>query len=816
MTTEDKHLKYKEGRRVLKTDIFDYLEKDYRYLNNYIKDINETLFISPHTSIIKGRTFVENLTQEIAKIEGYGLLNTITQVERLRKLEEEGILTENIDKLFHVVRLLGNKAAHSNLEGELEAALNIHKNIYKITCWFVEVYVDPKFESLPYKSPMPSTNKPSQINEEVITSLMNKMMDNFIGKQQQSELSSKENNWEIKSEIIVSNNKEDIDDAFTGLIVEDILNTDEPDKKCLVQELTRLKESSKEAVESLGEFTPFKKYMHIERDAQNGLDNLIHKAYESTKAQLILVCGSVGDGKSHIISYFNNKYHNIMQNFTLHNDATESLEPNKTSMDTLNEVLDDFSDEKMENSTQKFILAINLGTLNNFIDSKYGERFKKLKEFVQDKKILESNIEDSSFDENRSFQFVNFSDFHIFTLKDGKVHSDYVKSLIGKITKSYEDDSIEKNIFYMSYMKNCSKCENSKCCPIKANYELLSKEKVQDSIVDLLVQCIVKDKIIISTRALLNFIYELIIPRSYIDVNSPTFKNNIVKINVSDYVNSLMPNIIFNHKELSFIFEALNSIDPLNVRNEKVDDFIIDFNNDSDIIKYFKEYIEYPKGYLGKAEYVNVENTEYKKIRYELLKLFIRSYYICGREDLFSLRDGVYYEYMNALFYYNRGDKLKLKNVYENVKNGIMKWNGEAEKEHLNIFIGRNQTKYKVSEKVQLKADTRNLPKNDETDLKKFIGTLKLQYKDEKTGKSYEIDIDYSLYKLLVQVNNGYRPNKKDKNHFIKFIEFISKLEDTGSQDKELIFTEKNRENNKQYKLEFDDEFETYRFVEID
>ena len=144
-----------------------------------------------------------------------------------------------------------------------------------------------------------------------------------------------------------------------------------------------------------------------------------------------------------------------------------------------------------------------------------------------------------------------------------------------------------------------------------------------------------------------------------------------------------------------------------------------------------------------------------------------------------------------------------------------MKWNGEADKSHINIFMGKNQIKYKASEKIELKADTSNLPKNDENDLKKFIGDLKLKYKGENTDKSYEIDVDYTLYKLLLQVTNGYRPNKKDKNHFIKFIEFINKLEEAGSQNEEIIFTEKNRENNKQFKLEFDEEFETYRFVEI-
>lgn len=798
----------------MERDVFTYLDKDYRFLNNYIRDINESLFVAPNTSIIKGRTFIENLTQEIAKLEGYGLLSNMTQAERLRKLALEGVFSDNIERLFHTVRLLGNKAAHSDVEGELEVALNIHKNIYKITCWFVEAYIDPNFEALPYKNPMPASEKTSVIDKEIIEEIMKKTIENFMDNQSQNGSNDLDHSSaEIASSLI--DNKNDIDDAYTGLLVEDILNTDEPDKKCLVQELSRLKESSKEAVEGLNEFTPFKKYMHIVRDAQNGLEELILKANKAEKAQLILVCGSVGDGKSHIISYFNNKYPDIMKNFILHNDATESLEPNKTSMDTLNEVLDEFSDEKIDYSNQKFILAINLGTLNNFIDSKYGERFNKLKKFVQDKKILETSIEDSSFDNNNSFQFVNFSDYHIFTLKDGKVHSSYVKSLIQKITYSLEIDFQEKNIFFTSYKKNCSQCENRECCPIKANYELLSKDNVQDSVVELLVQCIVKNKIIISTRALLNFMYELIVPRSYIDVNSPTFKNKISKLNNQEYIKSLMPNIIFDHKELSFIFEALNSIDPLNVRNERVDDFIIDFNNATNLMNYFKEYIDYPKGYIDKLSDIDFSETEDKKIRFELLKLFIRSYYICGKEDLFSLRDDVYDNYMNAVFYWNRGDKAKLKNVYNNVKDGIINWNGEADKDHMNIFMGKNQIKYRVSEKIELKVDTSNLPKSEEDDLKKFIETLKLKYKGENAENSYEIDIDYNLYKLLIQVNNGYRPNKKDKNHFIKFIEFINKLEDTGSHNEEIIFTEKNRENNKQYKLEFDEEFETYRFVEI-
>lgn len=780
-------------------DAFSYLDKDYRYLNNYIRELNDILFTSPHSAIIKGRTYAENLTKEIFHLEKYGLPYIMTQVERLTKLENDGVLEGEILKEFHTIRKLGNQAAHSDVEGELEAALRIHKNIYKITCWFVEVYIDPMFIAEPYKNPIPSVNSAIDIN--MLSDLMKKM-DNLIA--------STCNDDGKPIDILRKDENTNSENVFEDLLLEGIFDNKESSQKCLVRELSRLKESSKEAVEGIGQFTTFKKYMHIERDAQKELQDLIIKANDSLKAQLILVCGSVGDGKSHIISYFNNKYPDNMKNFTLHNDATESLEPNKTSMDTLNDVLDNFSDDKIGVSNQKLILAINLGTLNNFIDSQYGERFTYLKKYVQDKKILESAIEDNKFDEKSSFQFVNFSDYHIFTLKDGKVHSDYIKSLIKKIT-----DPSEYNIFHNSYEKNCTKCNNYNCCPIKANYELLCNEMVQESIVDLLVQCIIKNKIIISTRALINFIYELIIPRSYINVNSPMFKDDIYKLNNSEYVKSLMPNIIFSHKELSFIFEALNSIDPLNVRNKGVDDFIIEFNNSTDVLSYFNKYLDYPKWYIEKINNIDISDTEDRNIRHELLKLFIRSYYLCGKGNLFSLKDEIYDNYIEAVYYWNKGDKSKLKNLYDSVKNGIVKWNGECEKDQINIFIGRNQIKYKISEDIELKVDISNLPIDENTDLKKFITTPKLKYKSKKQDNSYEIDIDFSLYQLLLHVINGYRPNKKDKNHFIKFIEFINKLEETGSQNHNLIFTEKNRNKNKKYKLEYDNEFDVYKFVEM-
>ena len=791
-------------------EIFRYLERDYKELYSLGIDIDRLIFTAPHSVIVKSRIFVETISKEIAKLEKMEYLNDMNLADRIRELKFAGLIDKEIDQYFYQSRKIGNQGAHNEVEDELVLALSMHRYVYKIASWFIEVYIDPEFNSPIYKSPLPQVNNHQEKNSSNILEKLLGKVDDLLHINKKQIINEDNEKEEVKTIELEPSIETKVEENTEVAITKEEKKINFVNKGCLIQELSKLKESSKEAVEGLNTFSSFKKYMHVNRDAQNELQDIILAADKSERAQLILVCGSVGDGKSHIISYFKSKYPDVMKNFILHNDATESLEPSKTSMDTLNDVLDCFSDEKIETSTKKLILAINLGTLNNFIDSEYGDRFTILREYVESKKILEKSIVENKFEADSNIQFINFSDYNLYTLKDGKVQSKYIKELINKIT-----NPSEVNEFYNSYKDNCSICKNKDKCPIKSNYELISEDIVQNAIVDLLVQCIIKNKIIISTRALLNFMYDLIIARSYIDVNSPMFKDKIGKLKDEEYINSLTPNIIFDHKELSFIFNALNTLDPLNVRNEKVDDFIIKFNNSTELMIFFDEYIDYPKGYLEKVYNVNFDEIEGRRIKSSLLKLFIRSYYLCGKGDLFSLNDEIYENFIKYLYFWNKGDKAKLINLYGEMKDAILKWNGEADKNQINIFIGKNQVKYKISEELELKADASNLPINRDNELIKFLTEMEIKYKWNNLDATCGIDIDYSLYELLMRVGKGYRPNKKDKNHFIKFIEFINKVEASGSQNTQLTFTEKNREDNKKYRLEFDEEFEIYRFVEI-
>lgn len=145
--------------------------------------------------------------------------------------------------------------------------------------------------------------------------------------------------------------------------------------------LSKLRKLSMESVENTASFNDFKKYLHVLRPVETELRILLDQVNMANRKTLILLCGSAGDGKSHLLSYLRNADEgHLLDEFELYNDATESSAPLLTSIDTLAKKLAPFNDDNCDNDDCfKMILAINLGTLNNFIESEKGASFSKLK-----------------------------------------------------------------------------------------------------------------------------------------------------------------------------------------------------------------------------------------------------------------------------------------------------------------------------------------------------------------------------------------------------------------------------------------------------
>ena len=203
----------------------------------------------------------------------------------------------------------------------------------------------------------------------------------------------------------------------------------------LALELSNLRESSKNAVANgtSQQLDSLKKYLHVEREVEKELEDTILRCSSEGDSKLILVCGNVGDGKSHILSFLHSKHLNQLSGFRIHNDATESHNPNESSNDTLHKLLENFRDVNIDNSSDKIILAINLGTLSKFLDE-YRSEYNRLYVYVTDKKILDTNvIYDDYFDAKSPFHHVNFTDYHIYSLTAEGPKSLIITSLLEKI-----------------------------------------------------------------------------------------------------------------------------------------------------------------------------------------------------------------------------------------------------------------------------------------------------------------------------------------------------------------------------------------------
>lgn len=580
-------------------------------------------------------------------------------------------------------------------------------------------------------------------------------------------------------------------------------------QNCFANILARLRESSKEAVVSADstETDNYTMYMHVDRAVQDRFVSILKKTYDSNDAELILLCGSVGDGKSHILSYCKSVYPEMMDKFYVHNDSTASLYIDKPAAYTLKEIMEDFADEKLDSSVKKVILAINLGTLSNFLEADGEGRFAKLKKYVDDTGILDEMI--CSVGECKNFHSVNFADYHLYELEKDGVSSKYIRGILNKITAKNST-----NVFYNEYCKNCVDCPSKVDCPVRANYELISDNKIQQGLVNALVENIVKNKLIVSTRALLNMIYEIIVDERYWDRGSLEPRKNPQKINSVNYCEALLPNTLFGKRNSSEMLDSMISVDPMRIRNENIDDFFVFYENTDDVIDIYDRGLPDYLSLIERLRHINFSDKSMQLVKEEILKIYVRTCWLTGsREDLLP-KDEDYVEYMRALYSWNTGNHRELKDVYNVVEKGVLAWNGKVNQDEMQLFIGNKKSDFHLVQKIEIKKRVDNLLDLGQGELNIFRDELRLKYR-YSGDKEAELDVDFALYKLLKRVLNGYVPNINDKRVNIKCVEFINEISQGGSKMEKIFIRDLSQKLAKEYSLSYDEDY-GYTFEEND
>lgn len=536
-------------------------------------------------------------------------------------------------------------------------------------------------------------------------------------------------------------------------------------------ELNRLRKSSSDSIDNVEKFDRFKKYIHVKRTAEEDLKSILREVNNLRKKTLVLLCGSAGDGKSHLLSYLKNSDEDkLIDDYVIYNDATESSAPSKTAIETLSELLVAFKDSNLESHGRNVILAINLGVLSNFIESEYGDEFSQLRSYVEENYILTSQVNNNEFDAASHFQHVSFSDYHMFSLTENGVHAGYIEDLLDKVFSNNEE-----NIFYQSYKNDCSNCPLAQKCPVKMNYEFMINEKHQKYIAELLVETIIQDKVILTTREILNFIYDILVSQNF---SFRKFQRLLVDdaAYLKEFLRQITPTLIYDSADVTPLMNMLKKYDPLLNRSEKADELAISYYVSSDIsndIKNIFESISY-EGIICDPAMLNKLNED-KILKSNAFNLIIRIQAI--NENVIG--NEIYRKYLSDLFFYNAGKLKKIGNIYNMVEKATKQWCGCDEDN--NICLDDNYQEFMLYEKVDFKPFLIHLPDPTKTEeLQRFIPFIVATFGDLSSDR-ISLDIDYSLYELLYKLNHGYIQTAEDRNNHADFISFVNRILQTGT-----------------------------------
>lgn len=509
--------------------------------------------------------------------------------------------------------------------------------------------------------------------------------------------------------------------------------------------------SSRESIVNSEVFTDFNKYIHINRPIGDRLKEALKKLNSKEKG-IILVVGSVGDGKSHLLSYLNENYPELLTEVEIYNDATESDNPYRTAVETLINKLKEYK----RSINKKLVIAINIGMLHNLNEKIEGSNeLRDLSELIEGSRIFSEEVSDINELNDEEVTVVSFLTEKPFIIKNGEVSSDFYNEIMKKIFSESES-----NPFYENFVRDDGFNRKES---IYRNYKLMLNEKVQETVIRLLIKIQIENKRMITTRALLNLIHDLIVPEKDDESN-----------------NSLLVNLLFESPERSNLLKAVNTQDPALVQNANIDKLNVDLYNSLD---FYSKCLEL----FGEEDYKNIEEyiLLFDGLSHERkFKMIVRLHYLLNYKDYESI---VYLKYIEALENIEK-DKRMIKDLLMKIRKAVESWNGSPE----NGFIYKDSIDYtsKMRIGIEFKYTLKSIRVTNQLTIEVILNVQ---------GEDYKLVIDYNLYKLLTDIENGYILKEKDKSEAIVFAEFVDKVITSIVSNEKTIMTL--TDNNKKYEI---------------
>lgn len=737
---------------------------DMEYFFSFLKPINskaeelgqivqDKYYTDPESALLNSRKMIEAIVN--GWLEVCGLQNTYNLNDNIRILLTEEIIDRTIATDLHYVRKNGNNAAHELFTKEAHEILpKIWSSLYNIVDSYVLSYENPP--AVPkYAPPKPPTPKNDGVSHDDILKI--------VEEQLKAKLRALEVNNKVEESPVVTIEEE------TNRLYEFVPHIESRNESYLYSLLSRLNESSKEAVESAElPLSSLKKYLHVERPIEKKLVQLLQQPEQK---RLTLLIGSVGDGKSHILSHLQSAEPELMNRYKnkIWNDATESLSPHKTAMETLFEKLIPFSDQRLTEGSDEFVLAINLGVLHKFLydyvnslDNDYT--FSELIAYVEQSGIFENEISQAL--EHECFSMVSFSDYPMYELTKGGVESNFLMQILSKMFDQNDD-----NPFYLAYEEDMRQGIDS---IVHRNFLLMNNLNARRNLVNLIARSLLKEKAVLSMRQFFNLIYEVMVPGNWSNISKQ-------KIVLETLLIHGLHQKIFTSQNDSPISVMLRNEDPIAYRSEEIDQIILQINLEADV-----------SGFVSRFDESTRQTYQLDLLDRELItehtQSLLRLLYLSNPREM-NISQTTIETFSKYLYAYYTGQRYELKSLYEKFENALMLWFGfkKDQKKYLFDTSAKVSKRYRIAKPVSFTLDPISMVAKNEEQVVQFRNSLFIQFAVGENKQRIKLEIDYKMFNLITKIDQGYQPSKIDFDDAIRFSEFANAIRTYNSNNEEVL-----------------------------
>lgn len=739
--------------------------KDMDYYFSFLKTINpkaeelgqivqDKYYSDPESALLNSRKMIEAIVGEW--LEVCGLQNTYNLNDNIKVLLTEDIIDRTIATDLHYVRKNGNNAAHELFTKEAHEILpKIWSSLYNIVDSYVLSYENPPVVPK-YAPPKPPTPKNDGVSHDDILKI--------VEEQLKAKLQALEVNNKVEEPPAVT-----IEEQKTNRLYNFVPHIENRNESYLYSLLSRLNESSKEAVESAElPLSSLKQYLHVERPIEKKLVQLLQQPEQK---RLTLLIGSVGDGKSHILSHLQSAEPELMSRYKnkIWNDATESLSPRKTAMETLFEKLIPFSDQRLTEGSDEFVLAINLGVLHKFLydyvnslNSDYT--FNELIAYVEQSGIFENEISQAL--EHECFSMVSFSDYPMYELTKGGVESSFLMQILSKMFDQNDD-----NPFYLAYEEDIRQGIDS---IVHRNFLFMNNLNARRNLVNLIARSLLKEKAVLSMRQFFNLIYEVMVPGNWSNISKQ-------KVVLETLLIHGLHQKIFTSQNDSPISVMLRNEDPIAYRSEEIDQIILQINLEADV-----------SGFVSRFDESTRQTYQLDLLDRELItehtQSLLRLLYLSNPREM-NISQTAIETFSKYLYAYYTGQRYELKSLYEKFENALMLWFGfkKDQKKYLFDTSAKVSKRYRIAKPVSFTLDPISMMAKNEEQVVQFRNSLFIQFAVGENKQRIKLEVDYKMFDLITRIDQGYQPSKIDFDDAIRFSEFANAIRTYNSNNEEVL-----------------------------